>query len=427
MRSVTSSSIVRLTGLLIGLAACQDESASMSPSGPSVGPEMNGSMTPQLVPGQPQAQPTATQPQPGQPMPGQTNPGQPMPGQSSQSGAGSAGHAWCQKMAEKKPSLKSPQDMFVASANDVWYVLNDSSFGSYNTEVDDPDDDVYVVSYYPKIAHWNGSSLCETNLDRLFPKGDPRRLKDLYSIWGSGPDDIWIAGEGGLLLRWDGSNWALQSSPDDSSFVQLLGTRSDNLYGLGNGGMYHWNGQSWRRVSLPGLNGPFQEIWIDAKERIWGRTDTARTTCDLYVVNTDGSVACKMGLADRRRTYRLRRIGGAGLVPWVIIRDGAYNNVVYRLDEAADKWVWTKLATDDVYSVKGFAEDDVWFGGVGVMIHYDGTGFKTHAVPGIGGRSYDWIYDIHGSSSRDMWGIVGGVIGREAGFRGNLDGFTRMN
>lgn len=41
-------------------------------------------------------------------------------------------------MAEKTPSLNRPVDMFVAGPTDVWYVVSDARFGSYNTEVDDP-------------------------------------------------------------------------------------------------------------------------------------------------------------------------------------------------------------------------------------------------------------------------------------------------
>ncbi len=443
-RAPLRTAILSLTGLLVGLAACQDESASMGPGGSGPGLQastpnpmsMSGPLSPAPnQPGQagnqPAAQPTPSQPNPNQPNPSQPNPN-PMPSDpgstvSGPTAAGSAGHAWCEAGGLKKPSLTGAHSLFVAGPNDVWYLLADPFFGSYNTEANDPDDDVYVHGRVPKIAHWNGSALCETNLHRLFGKDDRRRLAALFSIWGSGPDNIWISGNYGMLLHWDGRTWTVQPSPDGSALTQLLGNRADNMYAVGGGGLYHWNGQKWRWVELPGVASRFEEIWIDAKERVWARIRDAYKGCDIYRVDTDGSVKCTLNVQASVRFYLVKRIGGSGVAPWVIIQDYGKANLVYRFDETDDKWETFRLNTSDVYSVRAFADDDVWFGGAGLMIHFDGTDLTKYPVPAIGDHVDGWILDIQGTSSRDMWGIAGGVLGGEAGFRGNLDGFVRMN
>jgi hypothetical protein len=420
MHTLIRRSLLPLTGLLLGLASCQDESDGEGQPGPQV---------PQMTPAQPQGELTPNQPDPmpGQPVPSQPNPSPSDPGPSAPSGSGSAGHAWCQQQADKKPSLNGAHSVFVAGPNDVWYLLADPFFGSYNTEVNDPDDDVYVHGRLPKIAHWNGSTLCETNLDRLFGKEDRRRLSALFSIWGSGPDDIWISGNYGMLLHWNGRTWAVQSSPDGSALTQLLGTRADNMYAVGGGGLYHWNGQAWRWVELPGVVSRFEEIWIDAKERVWARVREAYRGCDIYQVDTDGGVKCKLDVNQNAQFYLVKRIGGSGVTPWVIVKNRVEANMVYKWDDSAAEWSFNFFTTKNVYSVRAFADDDVWFGGEAVMIHYDGSSYTKYETPSVGNHVNGWILDIQGSSSRDMWGIVGGVLGGEAGFRGNLDGFVRMN
>ena len=36
----------------------------------------------------------------------------------------------------------------------------------------------------------------------------------LYTIWGSGKDDIWALGEVGTALRYDGTRWNTVCTPD---------------------------------------------------------------------------------------------------------------------------------------------------------------------------------------------------------------------
>jgi hypothetical protein len=33
------------------------------------------------------------------------------------------------------------------------------------------------------------------------------RPNHFYGVWGSGPSDIWVAGENGLIARWNGAEW----------------------------------------------------------------------------------------------------------------------------------------------------------------------------------------------------------------------------
>jgi hypothetical protein len=37
--------------------------------------------------------------------------------------------------------------------------------------------------------------------------------RDLRAVWGTGPTDVYAAGEGGVLLRFDGAKWTALTSP----------------------------------------------------------------------------------------------------------------------------------------------------------------------------------------------------------------------
>ena len=83
----------------------------------------------------------------------------------------------------------------------------------------------------------------------------------LYKVWGSSPDDVWICGANGLLLHWDGVEWASTPSPSARTLFTVSGTGPDDVYAVGGFGeaeAVRWDGASWSDVSpefIPQFNG----------------------------------------------------------------------------------------------------------------------------------------------------------------------------
>jgi hypothetical protein len=48
----------------------------------------------------------------------------------------------------------------------------------------------------------------------------PPEVLTIISIWGSGPDDVWVAGLG-RLAHWDGAAWR-PTGPDSGNEIQAL-------------------------------------------------------------------------------------------------------------------------------------------------------------------------------------------------------------
>jgi len=81
----------------------------------------------------------------------------------------------------------------------------------------------------------------------------------LFGVWGSGPGDVWTVG-GDLdgvgprpaLLRWDGATWTSASVPpeaDGKILYKVWGTAADDVWACGQGGLLlRFDGTAWTNV-----------------------------------------------------------------------------------------------------------------------------------------------------------------------------------
>jgi hypothetical protein len=87
-----------------------------------------------------------------------------------------------------------------------------------------------------------------------------------FKVWGASDDDVWICGQAGALVHWDGSALTAVDSglPKNVSLFTVSGRAHDDVYavgGLGNAVALHYDGDVWTRLSdsvfdtLPNLNG----------------------------------------------------------------------------------------------------------------------------------------------------------------------------
>jgi hypothetical protein len=74
----------------------------------------------------------------------------------------------------------------------------------------------------------------------------------LTCIWGLADDNVYTAGDEGIVHRWDGNAWAAISSPLGDVIFSIRGTSSDNLYACGaNGLFWHFSSGTWTPIDLP--------------------------------------------------------------------------------------------------------------------------------------------------------------------------------
>ena len=78
----------------------------------------------------------------------------------------------------------------------------------------------------------------------------PITTNNLRGLWGSGPNDVWAAGDKGTILHFDGKAWALSPSGTTEDLTCITGTGPTNVYISGQkGAILHWDGQGWTQVS----------------------------------------------------------------------------------------------------------------------------------------------------------------------------------
>jgi len=59
-------------------------------------------------------------------------------------------------------------------------------------------------------------------------------VKNLYGIWGSGPNDIYVVGEDGTILHSTGDGtWATQTSGVSVDLIAVWGSGSGDVYVVG--------------------------------------------------------------------------------------------------------------------------------------------------------------------------------------------------
>lgn len=119
----------------------------------------------------------------------------------------------------------------------------------------------------PTVIRYDGTSWSTVEVPDL----EHVDVHALFKVWGTGPDDVFIVGQQGLVLRWNGEELVEQFTGTSEDLISLWGTGGDNIVAIGGrsvGVVARWNGIEWtstRLDGLPGMNG----IWMQRPDRAW--------------------------------------------------------------------------------------------------------------------------------------------------------------
>lgn len=176
---------------------------------------------------------------------------------------------------------------------------------------------VWAIGRGGAIQH--SKRACEEWLPTSAGSFDPYPPAYLFDVKGTADDDVWIAGERGTILHWDGTKMSpVQSGVSvDLSGIQIRSQRDVWFFGAG-GTILRWNGDRIENM----LGG------IQTLRGIWGAAPD-----DIWAVGDAGTLLHYNGRAWSRTPSPL---------------------------------------TQALYGVWGSAPDDVWVAGSGVLLHWDG-------------------------------------------------------
>jgi hypothetical protein len=221
--------------------------------------------------------------------------------------------------------------------------------------------DVWAVGQAGRILHYDGHAWTGRRYDGdsvyAEPLGVwevPARNLYLWGVWGSAPNDVFVAGDSGTVVHWNGSAWTIMSTGTREGLRRVWGTSGSDVYVSGDAGtLLHYDGTAWSRVAVPAT---------ERLERIWGSS-----AGDVYV-------------------------GGAGAT--LLHYDGS-------------RWSRVTIPVDPTYSVNavwGTSASNVYIAGTdGFVRRWDGARWWSED-----GGAREQIHGLWGPSGTDVFGAMSG-------------------
>lgn len=92
-------------------------------------------------------------------------------------------------------------------------------------------------------------------------------------VYGFSDSDVFVVGNGGTVLHYDGETWALQPTPTTEALWGVWGAAPDDVWAVGGDGrstsvptLLHYDGVSWEDVPPPAFARP----GVTALYKVWG-------------------------------------------------------------------------------------------------------------------------------------------------------------
>ena len=216
------------------------------------------------------------------------------------------------------------------------------------------DSDVWIGGASDTALHHDGTTWSAT----------PTGLKLTEAMWASATNDVWASGigldGGGAVVHGDGHAFGAPVSLPIGEAMDLWGTSANDVYVVGNGGLMHFDGQSWTPVA--GAQG--SSIAGTAADDIWvGSYDGVR--------HFDG--ASWIAVPEMQNRYVVDiAVSGPGNV-WAVVSENG-GATVYHFDGAGWTSSFREEGSSVIHGIAASSETDVWL----VGSHYGPAAEQNH-------------------------------------------------
>lgn len=234
----------------------------------------------------------------------------------------------------------------------------------------------------------------------------------LSSVWGSGPEDVFVVGgddDRGTAFHFDGSTWSSMMIPEGVPLlVWVYGFGPDDVFAVGvEGGMAHYDGTAWSPIEtnletdLWGIFGfSRDELWIVGGDTSSGspllmKYDADQETFETIELNAD---------QNPNGAYSLFKVWGIGDRLFAVGQRGLI------LSYDSGNWAYQAagaLASEDFVSLWGNSTDHIVAVGGRANARiavWDGSMWNTTAPSGLGGLNGVFMND---SGRVDVGGVNG--------------------
>lgn len=219
-------------------------------------------------------------------------------------------------------------------------------------------------------------------------------------IAGSGPDDVWIVGDSGMLRHYNGAFLSPAVSGFRGELRAAVALAPDDVWAAGPDGVMHWNGVSWiADVKGPGL--PIVALWASGPRDVWGVTSRGSRVLRWRGVSWE-EVPVEPALGVPVAPPWLTISGSGPDAIWI----GGLLGTIERWDGSAFRRVSTGT-TASINDIWVAGPNDVWaVGENGTVLRDQGQGFVAFPSPGKADESLQVVFS---ATPQDVW--VSGTAG----------------
>jgi hypothetical protein len=103
---------------------------------------------------------------------------------------------------------------------------------------------MWAVGQGGQYVHYDGKN---------YDVGTSASVSDLHALWLHSPDDVWAAGQAGVVQRWSrDSGWAKIASTPATTLNGIWGRDEKDVWAVAStNAIFHFDGSVWKSVSGP--------------------------------------------------------------------------------------------------------------------------------------------------------------------------------
>jgi hypothetical protein len=107
-----------------------------------------------------------------------------------------------------------------------------------------PQGEMWAIGQGGQFVHFDG---------KAYEVGTSASVSDMRALWVRSADDIWAAGQSGVVQRWTrGTGWAKVASTPSATLNGLWGRSASDVWAVAStSGLYHFDGNAWSTVPGP--------------------------------------------------------------------------------------------------------------------------------------------------------------------------------
>jgi hypothetical protein len=257
--------------------------------------------------------------------------------------------------------------------------------------------DIFLVGDLGAIVHFNGHHWSKQ------PSGTWYTLHD---VWGTDSSNVWAVGNAGTILHFDGVSWTPFPSGTAWSLYGVWGTAWNNIYAVGEAGaIIHFNGSAWTPVNHGLTTKDLHGIWGSSASDIFAVGGSTYGGGEVLHY-TGGSWSSQTSMLP---TYnpQLNQVWGTGagtvyavggaILPTGMVTDGH----IVRYEAGS----WSSVESPPFYlaGLWGASSSSiVAVGNEGHIMSFDGGSWST-INPGL--TSDFAFFAAWGTSASDIWAV----------------------